>query len=107
MTYTTIDFTRFTTTLSQDIIDMVEEFQCSQTGLDPVVTEEALLHEAIHAYTGLGVTLDDEAHVYGCINILIGQCALPAMQERCELLVSIIPVEVLAELVDAFARYYK
>ena len=102
----TVDLSKFSTTLSEEIVQMVEEFQCSHEGLDSVVTEEALLHEAIHAYCGLGVSLDEEALVYGCINILIGQEALPAMQERCIRLVSLIPAGVLVELVEAYSRYY-
>jgi hypothetical protein len=96
----------FNTTLSTDIQEMVAEFHASHKGLDAVSTEYALLHDAIHAYCGLGVSMEEEELVHNVTNVLVGQDCLPEHQERVALLIEILPTEVMIELSVALSNYY-
>lgn len=94
------------TNLSVDIQEMVNEFHTSHVNLDAVTTEYALIHDAIHAYCGLGVSLADEEIVHNITNVLVGQPCLQQHTERVEMLISIIPTEVMIELSIALSAYY-
>lgn len=96
----------FNTTLSADIQEMVKEFHVSRTGLDAVTTEYAMLHDAIHAYCGLGVSMEEEEIVHNITNILVGQDCLPQHADRVALLIEILPTEVMIELSVALSTYY-
>lgn len=95
MTYTT------TTTLSTDTLELIAEWHAAHTNLDPVTTAEAAAHDAMHAYLGLGVSVEEEDLVQNCVEILQGGECLPQHQERCELLLSLLSNEVLVELTIA------
>lgn len=96
----------FNTNLSVEIQEMVSEFHASHTGLDAVTTEYALLHDSIHAYCGLGVSMEEEEIVHNITNVLIGQDCLPQHADRVALLIEIIPTEVMIELSVALSIYY-
>lgn len=96
----------FNTNLSVEIQEMVKEFHASHSGLDAVTTEYALLHDAVHAYCGLGVSLDEEELVHNITNVLVGQDCLPQHADRVALLIEIIPTEVMIELSVALSNYY-
>lgn len=96
----------FNTNLSVEIQEMVKEFHASHTGLDAVTTEYALLHDSIHAYCGLGVSMADEEIVHNITNVLVGQDCLPQHADRVALLIEIIPTEVMIELSVALSTYY-
>lgn len=96
----------FNTNLSVEIQEMVKEFHVSHTGLDTVTTEYALLHDAVHAYCGLGVSMEDEEIVHNITNVLVGQDCLPQHANRVALLIEIIPTEVMIELSVALSNYY-
>ena len=93
-----------TNLFSVDTIALVEEFHNSKPGLDPVTTEKALVHDVIHAVTGLGVTLEDEEIVLNIQNTLGGEGCLERNRERVELFLTIIPVEIIIELTNAIAE---
>lgn len=92
-----------TNLLSTDTLELIAEWHASQTGLDPVLTEAALVHDAIHAYTGLGTTLADEEIVLNIANLLGGGDCLERNRERCEFIISLLPGDVLVELSVAIA----
>lgn len=94
------------TLLSADTLALVAEWHASQTGLDSVTTEAALVHDAIHAYTGLGTTLADEEIVLNISNLLAGLDCLACNRERCEFIISLLPSNVLVELSIACSYYY-
>lgn len=94
------------TLLSADTQQLIAEWHTTHSGLDPVTTEAALVHDAIHAYTGLGTTLADEEIVLNISNILAGLDCLPHNRERCEFIISLLPSDVLIELSIACAHYY-
>lgn len=96
----------FNTNLSVEIQEMVKEFHASHTGLDAVTTEYALLHDAVHAYCGLGVSMEDEEIVHNITNVLVGQDCLSQHANRVALLIEIIPTEVMIELSVALSNYY-
>lgn len=96
----------FNTNLSIEIQEMVKEFHASHTGLDAVTTEYALLHDAVHAYCGLGVSLDEEELVHNITNVLVGGECLPQHLERVALLIEIIPTKVMIELSVFLSTYY-
>ena len=95
-----------TNLFSVDTIALVEEFHNSKPGLDPVTTEKALVHDVIHAVTGLGVTLEDEEIVLNITNLLGGEDCLEKHRERCEFILTLIPVEILIELSAAIAELW-
>lgn len=95
-----------TNLFSVETIALVEEFHCSKPGLDPVTTEKALVHDVIHAVTGLGVTLEDEEIVLNIQNLLGGEECLEKNRERCEFMLTLIPVEILVELTNAIAELW-
>ena len=96
----------FNTNLSVEIQEMVKEFHASHTGLDAVTTEYALLHDSIHAYCGLGVSMEEEEIVHNITNVLVGQDCLPQHADRVALLIEIIPTEVMIELSVTISTYY-
>ena len=95
-----------TNLLSASTVELIAEWHASQSGLDPVLTEAALVHDAIHAYTGLGTSLADEEIVLNISNLLAGLDCLPHNRERCEFIISILPSDVLVELSIACSHYY-
>jgi len=88
----------YTTTLSSDTLELITEFHAAHSNLDPVLTAEAAAHDALHAYLGLGITMEEEELVLNCTEILQGGECLPHLRERCELLLSLLTTEVLVEL---------
>ncbi len=97
----------FTTNLlSADTQQLIAEWHASQSDLDPVLTEAALVHDAIHAHTGLGTSLADEEIVLNISNLLAGLDCLPHNRERCEYIISLLPSDVLVELAIACTTYY-
>lgn len=95
-----------TTLLSADTVQLIAEWHASQEGLDPVSTEAALVHDAIHAYTGLSTSLADEEIVLNVSNLLAGLDCLEHNRERCEFIISLLPADVLIELSIACSHYY-
>ena len=95
-----------TNLLSADTLELIAEWHASQPGLDTITTEAALVHDAIHAYTGLGVSLADEEIVLNISNLLAGLDCLPHNRERCEFIISLLPSDVLVELSIACVTYY-
>jgi hypothetical protein len=83
---------------STTTIELVSEFHASHVGLDNVTTEEAMLHDAVHAYLGLGVSLEDEELVLNCTNVLAGLDCSAHLSDRVELLLSLLDSTVLVEL---------
>jgi hypothetical protein len=77
---------------------LISEFHESHKGLDNVTTEEAMLHDAIHAYLGLGVSLEEEELVLNCTNVLAGLDCSAHLSERVELLLSLLDSTTLVEL---------
>ena len=94
------------TLLSADTIELINEWHASNNELDSITTEEALVHDAIHAYTGLSTSLADEEIVLNIANLLAGLDCLPRNRERCEFIISLLPSDVLVELSIACAHYY-
>lgn len=86
---------------STTTLELVQEFHASHKGLDPVTTDEALLHDAVHAYLGLGVSLEEEELVLNCVNTLAGLGCSAHLTERVELLISLLEIDVLVELSSA------
>ena len=80
---------------------LANEFQASHEGLDPNTTKEAVLHDAIHACTGLGVSLEDEEVVLNITNYLAGGATNPKLTERVVFIVSLIPDEILVAIASA------
>ena len=95
-----------TTLLSTNTVALVLEWHASSTGLDSVTTEAALVHDAIHAYTGLSTSLEDEEIVLNISNLLAGLDCLERNRERCEFIISLLPADVLIELSIACSHYY-
>jgi len=94
------------TLLSTDTIELIYEWHASNNQLDPITTEEALVHDAIHAYTGLSDSLADEEIVLNVSNLLAGLDCLNKNRERCELILSLLSTDVLVELSIACSHYY-
>ena len=80
------------------LIQLANEFQSSHEGLDTNTTNEAILHDAIHAVTGLGVSLEDEEVVLNITNYLQGGETNPKLTERVIFIVSLIPSEILVAI---------
>jgi hypothetical protein len=86
---------------STTTIAIVSEFHAAHIGLDAVTTEEAMLHDAVHAYTGLGITLQDEEVVLNIVNVLAGLECSTHLSNRVEFIISLLEVDVLIELSQA------
>jgi hypothetical protein len=86
---------------STTTLELVHEFHASHEGLDAVTNNEAVLHDAVHAYLGLGVSLEEEELVLNCVNTLAGLDCSAHLTERVELLISLLEVDVLIELSQA------
>lgn len=96
-----------TSTLLSDIsIALVTEWHLSNPALDSVVTEIALVHDAIHAYCGLSTALCDEEVVSNVANMLAGLETSAHLTERCSFLISLLEVDVLIELSNACTYFY-
>lgn len=95
-----------TNLLSTDTQQLIAEWHASSDELDPVTTEIAAVHDAIHAWCGLSTTLDDEAVVSNIANMLAGLETLPHLTERCAFIISLLPSEVVVELSIACSYYY-
>lgn len=91
---------------STTTLELVQEFHASHKGLDPVTTDEAILHDAVHAYLGLGVSLEEEELVLNCVNTLAGLGCSIHLTERVELLISLLEIEVLVELSQAASFFF-
>jgi hypothetical protein len=83
------------------IIELANEFTSSHPGLDINTTHQAFAHDAIHAVTGLGVSLADEELVLNLSNALVGEEVNPTHYDRVALLLEIVLVsgyfEILAD----------
>lgn len=95
-----------TTLLSADTIAMIAEWHASSDELDPVTTEVAMVHDAIHAWCGLSTTLEDEEVVSNIANMLAGLETSAHLTERCSFIISLLPSDVLVELSIACTQYY-
>lgn len=91
---------------STTTIALINEFHASYPGLDPVTTEIAMLHDALHAYLGLSTSLEDEEVVLNVTNVLAGLECSAHLAERCELLISLLDTEILIELSVAASFFY-
>lgn len=91
---------------STTTLELVQEFHVSHTGLDSVTTDEAILHDAVHAYLGLGVSLEEEELVLNCVNTLAGLGCSAHLTERVELLISLLEIDVLIELSVAATSFF-
>ena len=96
-----------TTLLSVDTQELIREWHDAHASdnLDPVTCEQGAIHDAMHAYLGMGITLEEEELVLNCANLLIGKECQPHLAKRCELLLSMLTTEVLVELATALAYY--
>ena len=94
------------TLLSTSTIELIQEWHESQQGLDPVLTEAALVHDAIHAYCGLGTTVADEDIVLNIVNLLAGHDCLEIHRDRVEFIIGLLTSDVLIELSVACATYF-
>lgn len=94
------------TFLSADTLALVAEWHASCEGLDPVTTEAALVHDAIHAYTGLSTSIADEDIVLNISNLLAGLDCLDIHRDRCEFIISLLSTDVLVELSIACSHFY-
>lgn len=90
---------------STTTLELIAEFHASHKGLDPVTTDEARLHDAAHAYLGLGVSLEDEELVLNCVNSLAGLGCSAHLTKRVELLLSMLDVDTLIELSAAACAF--
>jgi hypothetical protein len=72
------------------IIELANEFTSSHEGLAVNSTHQAFTHDAIHAVTGLGVTLAEEELVLNVSNALTGDEVNPDCLERVTNLLEII-----------------
>jgi hypothetical protein len=86
-------------------LELIAEFHASHKGLDTVTTDEARLHDAVHAYLGLGVSLEEEELVLNCVNSLAGLGCSTHLTERVELLLSMLEVDTLIELSTAASLF--
>lgn len=92
------DTMSYSTTLSASTLALIDEFHASHEGLDPVLCHEAAVHDAVHAYLGLGVSLEDEEVVLNCVELLSGRECSIHLAERCEFLLTLLTSDVLVEL---------
>jgi hypothetical protein len=90
---------------STTTLELIAEFHASHEGLDPVTTDEARLHDAVHAYLGLGVSLEEEEVVLNCVNALAGLGCSAHLTERVEFLLSLLEVDTLIELSAAVCSF--
>ena len=88
----------YSTTLSASTLSLIDEFHNSHEGLDPVVCHAAAVHDALHAYLGLGVLLEDEEVVLNCVELLSGNDCSLHLRDRCEFLLTLLSTDVLVEL---------
>lgn len=95
-----------TTLLSTDTITLINEWHASSSDLDSVTTEIAMVHDAIHAYTGLSATLADEEMVLNITNMLAGLETSAHLTERCAFIISLLPADTLVELSIACSHYF-
>lgn len=91
---------------STTTIALINEFHASYPGLDPVTTDIAMLHDALHAYLGLSTSLEDEEVVLNVTNVLAGLDCSSHLTERVELLISLLEIEVLVELSSAASVFF-
>ena len=92
--------------LSQNLKTLATEFQQS-LHLDINTTDEAYVHDAIHALTGLGVTLEDEEIVLNITEVLQGGNCLPRHETRVLdfiQLMTVADIEVFSEIVNYFSN---
>ena len=94
------------TFLSADTVALVAEWHASSDELDPVTTEIAMVHDAIHAWCGLSTTLADEEVVSNVANMLAGLDTSAHLTERCAFIISLLPSDVLVELSIACSHFY-
>jgi hypothetical protein len=90
---------------STTTIALIAEFHATHVGLDEVLNDEAMLHDAVHAYLGLGVSLEEEELVLNCTNVLAGLDCSIHLQERVELLLSLLDGDTLIELSIAASTF--
>jgi len=95
-----------TSLLSSDTITLINEWHASSPDLDPVTTEIAMVHDAIHAWCGLSTTLADEEVVSNIANMLAGLDTSAYLTERCAFIISLLPADTLVELSIACSHYY-
>ena len=95
-----------TNLLSANTVELIAEWHASSNELDPVTTEIALVHDAIHAWCGLSTTLADEEVVSNIANMLAGLDTSAHLTERCAFIISLLPSDVLVELSIACTHYY-
>lgn len=95
-----------TNLLSANTVELIAEWHASSADLDPVTTEIALVHDAIHAWCGLSTTLADEEVVSNIANMLAGKETSTHLTERCAFIISLLPTDVLVELSIACSHYY-
>lgn len=92
--------------ISQQVIDLATEFQES-LNLDINTTDEAYMHDAIHAMTGLGVTLEDEEIVLNITEVLQGGECLPRHESRVNSFIELMilaDIELFTEIANFFSN---
>ena len=92
--------------ISQQVINLATEFQQS-LNLDINTTDEAYMHDAIHAMTGLGVSLQDEEIVLNITEVLQGGECLPQHEARVNNFIELMilaDIELFTEVANYFAK---
>ena len=99
-----IESNKLTDMLSQSLKQLATEFQQSLS-LDVNTTDEAYAHDAVHALTGLGVTLEDEELVLNITEVLQGGECLAKHTDRVINFIQLM-AEADIELFTELANYY-
>ena len=95
-----------TNLLSANTVELIAEWHASSDELDPVTTEIALVHDAIHAWCGLSTSFADEEVVSNIANMLAGLDTSAHLTERCAFIISLLPTHVVVELSIACSSVY-
>lgn len=88
--------------ISAELQQQLDNWHNSNSGLDPVTTHEALIHDLIHSITGLGTSLQEEQLVLNVQEVLSGNDCLESLQEQVEEIIAQIDINFLIELNEIF-----
>lgn len=88
-------------TVSTELTELANEFQQAYN-LDINTTNEAIVHDALHAILGLSTSLEDEEVVLNVVNCLEGGEVNPRLLERVTTLLDILLISEYASEIITF-----